>query len=883
MKSTLLFAFIFAASLFAAAVELPSFASVDAKNGIIKLGPSLNCRLVHFGKGWSGSWQGIVRLDNGFPKQENGSLKFQGKLRAGGSKAMFDFSEALTPDAGGFVWEGTLRSAEKILTFGCALEILLTQLAEKDMLLINGKPLTLPGTPGTSIIFDRPVKNLVIVYGGNVYRIDGPCNLFVQDRRGKGLTLRLSPVGVPRQMDSWQLKLKFSVPDKKKIEEIKKITPPRSIVISAGKEWLPLEFDNKIIKGSPLDFSGRLDAPAGKYGAVTVSPDGHFSFAQAPHKRIRFTGINVVGYACFLPKAEADEFVDKIAALGYNSVRLHHFDNPLVPEGASTSDSVSPEQLDKLHYLTAKLKARGIYTTIDLYCSRRMKAKDNFRFTNYKAAIHIEPSVRENWKKFIRAMMTAKNPYTGMSWAEDPAIFAVNLVNEGALIQRYNATAELKKYFEAGFEKYLAENPALRSAGTRDGLFIGYLNKIQADTMADLTAFLRNELKVKALITDLNYPGNATLADMRGSFDFIDTHDYWDHPQHPNGWRLPFHYHGRSAVRRKGEIMRWIMPRRVFGKPFTVSEFNYCQPNKYRMEAPALFGGYASLQDWDGIWRFVWTESYGTTRKLGAPKVFEIIHDPQAQLAERIIHMLFRRGDVKSSGRQAAFRFSRKWMHSLTGTPGNAGHYPTEFSMLGLRSQIGTVLENQKNVPADTITFTDRNYLSKLPSDMTSAVKKDVIVSDTGEISLDHKNGKISVVTPRSEVLTVRGELAGKFMNVTGADKLQTVALLSLDDLPLETSRKMLLIQLPDLSAANRTFNNKECTHVQSWGTLPLLIQRAKADIGLASAVPYKVEMLKLDGSAAGKIPGTLQNGKFKFSIRTDARRGGVMAYLLTR
>ena len=120
-------------------------------------------------------------------------------------------------------------------------------------------------------------------------------------------------------------------------------------------------------------------------------------------------------------------------------------------------------------------------------------------------------------------------------------------------------------------------------------------------------------------------------------------------------------------------------------------------------------------------------------------------------------------------------------------------------------------------------------------------------------------------------------------MNVTGADKLQTVALLSLDDLPLEASRKMLLIQLPDLSAANRTFNNKECTHVQSWGTLPLLIQRAKADIGLASAVPYKVEMLKLDGSAAGKIPGTLQNGKFKFSIRTDARRGGVMAYLLTR
>ena len=66
--------------------------------------------------------------------------------------------------------------------------------------------------------------------------------------------------------------------------------------------------------GSVLDFSflNGNDAPAGKYGRITVDQNGHFT---AGGKRFRFIGTNLCFDAQFLEKAEAEKLASELAAM----------------------------------------------------------------------------------------------------------------------------------------------------------------------------------------------------------------------------------------------------------------------------------------------------------------------------------------------------------------------------------------------------------------------------------------------------------------------------------------------------------------------------------------------------------------------------------------
>ena len=57
--------------------------------------------------------------------------------------------------------------------------------------------------------------------------------------------------------------------------------------IVAGKDWKPFEYIRDIESGSAMDFSSRLDAPAGKYGPVAIR-NGHFEFRDRPGKPVAF-------------------------------------------------------------------------------------------------------------------------------------------------------------------------------------------------------------------------------------------------------------------------------------------------------------------------------------------------------------------------------------------------------------------------------------------------------------------------------------------------------------------------------------------------------------------------------------------------------------------
>lgn len=663
----------------------------------------------------------------------------------------------------------------------------------------------------------------------------------------------------------------------------------------AGKQWIPLEFDNRVEPGSPLDFSAALDAPAGKYGPVTASGQGHFEFRDRPGKRVRFFGPNLVGSSNFLSKKTADEFVEKAVRMGYNTVRFHHYENELLEPGAPDSVTFDPEKLDRFFYLFAELKKRGIYLTLDVYASRWLVPGDGIaecpertRFA-MKALAPVSPTAMANWKEFARRLLTARNPYTGMTLAEDPALYCVNLMNEAVLAQCWDEWPQLIPVYEAKYAEYLKRNQldTPENRASRGGLFLEFLNSLQEKCIAEQSRYLKDELKMAALVTDLNFLNKTTLAGMRGGLDLVDNHQYWDHPRFAaNPWRLPHLYAQGSSIGRKAHLPRNMMPVRVFGKPYIVTEFNFCNPNVWRVEAAPLAGGYAGLQDWDGLYRFAWSHDRRYMEKTEQPMGFDLVNDPQGQLAERIIHMLFMRGDVKAAAPAFAFEWSPELVRGVKNF-GEAADYPDEFSLLGLYARIGTLNAAASFPGVRKLETGNLGRQSALPAAARSALERlketGRITSATGEITLDAPAKTLSVVTPKSEVFTFRREASGTFAELRNGTVYQTVALLSLDNRPLAESGRILLIHLTNLGATKQKFSDGRLSRLESWGKPPLLLEKGRVEVALALPSGGRVEALKLDGTPNGEIPSAYTDGRLRFTADTASRPGGVMACLITR
>ena len=92
-----------------------------------------------------------------------------------------------------------------------------------------------------------------------------------------------------------------------------------------------------------------------------------------------------------------------------------------------------------------------------------------------------------------------------------------------------------------------------------------------------------------------------------------------------------------------------------------------------------------------------------------------------------------------------------------------------------------------------------------------------------------------------------------------------------------------LFLQLPNLAATKMKFTNSRRNLLESWGQLPLLLEKCRTEVELALPAGFRVEALKNNGLPAGSVPAEYRDGKLRFTADTSARPGGVMAYHLTR
>jgi len=261
----------------------------------------------------------------------------------------------------------------------------------------------------------------------------------------------------------------------------------RGTETTLGGEFFPWPYAEPQA-GSALDCSVLNVKPAGSRGRIQVR-DGHFVTADG--HRLRFWGCNISSNENFPDEAAARRLARRLAQGGINIARLHHLDNSwsvdsagsLWKPGSKDRIHLDPAQLDKLHRLVAALKAEGIYCDVNLKVSRTLGVEDGFPESISKCppfqkrVDYFDPRMIELQLDYARQLLSAKNPYTGLSLAEDPAVALVEINNENSLLGMRSRDVgsglellpdpfrrELESQWSAWLKRHYKDGTALASA-----------------------------------------------------------------------------------------------------------------------------------------------------------------------------------------------------------------------------------------------------------------------------------------------------------------------------------------------------------------------------------------------------------------------------------
>ncbi len=761
---------------------------------------------------------------------------------------------------------------------------------------IDGKPHLLPVEGGKGMLSSGAAKSVAFEAGGKLAVVTGRFSVELRDTRkeGKGnyqLRLRLAPEGKALREAALSLTLDY----------------PGTLPKAAGgftwkddAEYRPLpERDSvSVAPGSALDFSFLQDAPAGKHGRVVVR-DGHFEFADRPGVPARFYGANLCFDAQFLPKEECERLVADLSRIGYNAVRLHHYDAMLVKDMPDTV-TLNPEQLDRLDYLVFCLKKAGIYIATDFYCNRVTKAEEIPELAGapgrrpMKKAVLLFDSARNNWKAFVGNLLNHVNTYTGVRWGDEPALAMASLLNEDPAFHIWDRDPVLKAAFERDFEAWSSERQ-LRFKGDDERRYAmaQFLIERQIEVYREFRRFVHEDLRCPLVVSGVNFKNAEAQSFIRETLDYVDNHSYFNHPAFPEGvsYHMPVKFKPGNPISGGAPAIDDLSNSRIYGKPFTITETNFVSPNPFRAISGAVLGTYGGLQDYDAFFRFAYSHRAKDLFKPRTMQYYDIVSDPVNLLSERIGLMLFLRRDVKPFQKRRVWVYDESAYRAFQDFGGEGGRFPGSFGRLAITGQLGCI--NRENVAKfdkkNTEFFVSKRakelagatvWEGELAKKMLSGTKQ---VSDTGEFTLVPGKKQFQVVTPRSEValLSAGTELAGSFMTVRNQRSYGVFFITSLDHRPLVESRRMLLLHLTDVQNSGIRFDDESCSMLRNWGTMPLRFRHGVAEVSLKLSPLVRISALGLDGLPLREVKGKPSNGGVTLTL--DNADGGVMAYEITR
>jgi len=683
--------------------------------------------------------------------------------------------------------------------------------------------------------------------------------------------------------------------------------------------WFDFTAEQDDFAESVLDVSHLLDAPAGKHGMLGME-EGDFVFADGT--KIKFLGTNLCNAQPGMDKETSRKAARRFAKYGINSVRFHKFCHPgeAVKKGATTSTELDPGYMDCMDALHAELKKNGVYVGWSPIYGHKVVAGDGvLAFDEIKklggktsGLVNFAPDLQDVHIKLLTNLLNHRNPYTGLRYADDPALTFVEIQNEDDVFWNYrnqvNACPTYKQMlydqFQAWLKKKYKTEEAQRAAwgekamSDSEGLITmhgwwytedaydadrSYLRKKTLDAARFLYETQNNFYsRAVAAIRGTGYKGPIIGSCWKASagvghfynlhsdalVGLVDRHSYFGGGgQH----RLrPGAFSNASQLRMPGSGILGMGVQQVRTRPFTISEWLTLMPTMWVAEGQAILGAYGMcLQDWDGIFMFASSTDY-PPKRWDNPRVYTA-DQPAILGANPALAYWVYRGDIAPAS--TAVRHKIRIEDLLDGKLTVRDKMVDEGDIKAL-AEGGSTPRPAFAIGRVTVEFVEDDPGSEV-ADLGRYwdEEKKVVRSNTGELLWDYSgDGFFTVDTARSKAVCgfVRGkDLALGDVRLTEIDnRFIALYLSSVTDGPIGKPGRILLTALARTRNKGMAYNADE-TQLLAVGKGPMQLEAVRVTITLpGSGQAPVVNVLDHYGRRTGRtVPVRLVDGRPTFRI----------------
>jgi len=473
------------------------------------------------------------------------------------------------------------------------------------------------------------------------------------------------------------------------------------------------------------------------------------------------------------------------------------------------------------------------------------------------AGYSTEAELTGEWKDFefhfIPTVTTDKGRvgFTGFADGQTLEIASVSL-RQGGIVG-----VPPEQTLENGTVQVLAYDDRLASREIFND-WLDFMVSVHKDYCREMYDFLKNDLGVKVPVAGTQLCYGSWHAEAQS--DYCDIHSYWNHPN----WRAKPTWYGRATAmvnhlweRRPGT--NHLPLNRVYGKPFTVSEYNHPYPNPYLCEGLPMIFAMGAFQDWDAVYQYTWQHNQDYNQQK-----IEVVFDAacsQVQQAHLLAcRAMFGRRDVTAGPKRFIFEKEfteedeRNHFHEADWRYNSISGLPDSFPMA---VNTGLNLGNAK-IPANVQRVTD---WKDLPEEIGSPEKR-WVRNETGELYFDEQipgKGFFTVNTEKTKIFS--GFAAGRTFRI--GDVSLKPGETRLDFLTFSMTRtdaRHTLIAATGImknSGVNFRFLDEERVtyDLQNSGNAPVLCEGINAELTLPSRPGLRCWSLDPSGNRREEIP----------------------------